>query len=140
MSLFRERHVRHPEALGNLDDWRRPHEFVECIASKIVPMSDGRFLRRAGGIDRLQRKKAFRGNPLRFLGGAKMRCAEGQLIGGLALASHKVIRATQDIDLLTDPTGRDPFEALDDLMTVIEALCPVWPHREIFSSTDRFLL
>lgn len=24
------------------------------------------------------------------------------LIGGLALASHKVIRATQDIDLLTD--------------------------------------
>ena len=151
------------------------------------------------------------------------------LIGGLALASHKVIRATQDIDLLTDSekaedidrelvalgyqclhrspdasnylrgdervdfiyasrpaargllsnaasiqtafgevrvvstegliglklqgfvnnggiahvpaaTGRDPFEALDDLMTVIEALCPVWPNREIFSSTDRFLI
>ena len=34
-------------------------------------------------------------------------------------------------------TGRDPFEALDDLMTVIEALCPVWPNRAIFSSTDR---
>jgi hypothetical protein len=33
--------------------------------------------------------------------------------------------------------GRDPFEALDDLMTVIEALCPVWPDREIFSSTVR---
>lgn len=151
------------------------------------------------------------------------------LIGGLALASHKVIRATQDIDLLTDAekaedidrelialgyrclhrspdagnylrgdervdfiyasrpaargllsnatalqtafgdlrvvsteglialklqpfaaeggvthvpaaTSRDPFEALDDLMTVIEALCPVWPSREIFSSTDRFLI
>lgn len=162
------------------------------------------------------------------------------LIGGLALASHKVIRATQDIDLLTDSekaddidrelvalgyqclhrspdagnylrgdervdfiyasrpaargllsnataiqaafgevrvvstegliglklqgfvnnprrtqdledinggithvpavTSRDPFEALDDLMTVIEALCPVWPNREIFSSTDRFLI
>jgi hypothetical protein len=153
------------------------------------------------------------------------------LIGGLALASHKVIRATQDIDLLTDSekaedidreliaigyrclyrsadagnylrgdervdfiyasrpaarrllgdaallqttfgevrvvstegqvsvatdngpiasdggithvpaaTDRDPFEALDDLMTVIEALCPVWPHREIFSSADRFLI
>jgi hypothetical protein len=148
------------------------------------------------------------------------------LIGGLALASHKVIRATQDIDLLTDSekaedidrelvalgyqclhrsadagnylrgdervdfiyasrpaargllsnatsiqtafgevrvvstegliglklqgfvnnphvpaaTNRDPFEALDDLMTVIEALCPVWPNREIFSSTDRFLI
>jgi len=37
-------------------------------------------------------------------------------------------------------TSRDPFEALDDLMTVIDALCPVWPKREIFSSTDRFLI
>jgi hypothetical protein len=37
-------------------------------------------------------------------------------------------------------TNRDPFEALDDLMTVIEALCPVWPAREIFSSTHRFLI
>jgi hypothetical protein len=102
------------------------------------------------------------------------------LIGGLALASHNVIGATQNIDLLTDSekaedidrelvalgyrclhrsadagnylrgdggithvpaaTSRDPFEALDDLMTVIEALCPVWPNREIFSSTDRFLI
>jgi hypothetical protein len=37
-------------------------------------------------------------------------------------------------------TGRDPFEELDDLMVVIEALCPVWPSREIFSSADRFLI
>jgi hypothetical protein len=37
-------------------------------------------------------------------------------------------------------TSRDPFEAFDDLMTVIEALCPVWPNRETFSSTDRFLI
>ncbi len=37
-------------------------------------------------------------------------------------------------------TNRDPLEALDDLMTVIEALCPVWPKREIFSSTDQFLI
>lgn len=34
----------------------------------------------------------------------------------------------------------DPFEALDDLMTVIEVLCPVWPSRGIFSSTDQFLI
>jgi hypothetical protein len=27
--------------------------------------------------------------------------------------------------------SRDPFEALDDLMTVVEAMCPVWPTREI---------
>lgn len=25
---------------------------------------------------------------------------------------------------------RDPFEALDDLMVVVEALCPIWPPRE----------
>lgn len=29
------------------------------------------------------------------------------LIGGLALASHKVVRATQDIDLLTDAAGAE---------------------------------
>jgi hypothetical protein len=48
-------------------------------------------------------------------------------------------RRTQDLE---EPaaTSRDPFEALDDLMTVIEALCPVWPNREIFSAADRFLI
>ena len=28
---------------------------------------------------------------------------------------------------------REPFEALDDLMSVIEALCPVWPPRGVFA-------
>jgi hypothetical protein len=62
-------------------------------------------------------------------------------------------RRTQDLEDVGQPfaadggithvpatTDRDPFEALDDLMTVIEALCPVWPNREIFASTDRFLI
>jgi hypothetical protein len=31
-------------------------------------------------------------------------------------------------------TMRDPFEALDDLMVVVEALCPTWPHRESFGT------
>lgn len=35
---------------------------------------------------------------------------------------------------------RDPFEVLDDLMVVIEALCPVWPHRETFENADRLRL
>jgi hypothetical protein len=48
-------------------------------------------------------------------------------------------RRTQDLEDIK-ATSRDPLEALDDLMTVIEALCPVWPNREIFSSTDRFLI
>ena len=32
------------------------------------------------------------------------------LIGGLALAPHKVIRATQDIELLTDAAGADGID------------------------------
>jgi hypothetical protein len=26
-------------------------------------------------------------------------------------------------------SDRDPYEALDDLMVVVEALCPKWPPR-----------
>jgi len=29
------------------------------------------------------------------------------------------------------PGHRDAFEMLDDLMVVVEALCPTWPRREI---------
>lgn len=28
----------------------------------------------------------------------------------------------------------DPFQALDDLMVVVEELCPVWPPRPIFTN------
>lgn len=35
---------------------------------------------------------------------------------------------------------RDPFAALDDLMQVVEALCPIWPEREIFSGDADFKL
>jgi len=31
-----------------------------------------------------------------------------------------------------DAAGHDPFATLDDLMTVIDALCPRWPPREPF--------
>jgi hypothetical protein len=34
----------------------------------------------------------------------------------------------------------DPFEALDDLMQVVEALCPKWPEREDFDYTGQFKL
>jgi hypothetical protein len=27
--------------------------------------------------------------------------------------------------------SEDPYRVLDDLMAVVEALCPVWPPREI---------
>ena len=32
---------------------------------------------------------------------------------------------------------REPYEALDDLMSVIEALCPRWPSREISSGIGK---
>ena len=34
----------------------------------------------------------------------------------------------------------DPFAALDDLMCVIEALCPVWPERPTFEGSRVFLI
>jgi hypothetical protein len=27
--------------------------------------------------------------------------------------------------------ARDPYEVLDDLIVVVEALCPIWPARDI---------
>ncbi len=38
------------------------------------------------------------------------------------------------------PSRRDPFEELDDLMVVVEALCPRWPEREGFGPMDQMLL
>ena len=41
----------------------------------------------------------------------------------------------------TMPVGiRDPYEALDDLMVVVEALCPRWPQRETFKTDGVWLL
>lgn len=37
-------------------------------------------------------------------------------------------------------SGRDPFETLDDLMTVVEALCPTWPPRDSFKESTRMRL
>lgn len=34
----------------------------------------------------------------------------------------------------------DPYRVLDDLMAVIEQLCPQWPEREVFRNQSRNLL
>ena len=34
----------------------------------------------------------------------------------------------------------DPYRALDDLMAVVEALCPEWPPRPGFMNGGRMLL
>jgi hypothetical protein len=45
--------------------------------------------------------------------------------GGLALPPRK---------------AADPYQALDELMVVVEALCPIWPHRGTFPADSRMLL
>jgi hypothetical protein len=35
---------------------------------------------------------------------------------------------------------REPYEALDDLMCVVESLCPRWPPRGIFRDAGKFRL
>jgi hypothetical protein len=34
----------------------------------------------------------------------------------------------------------DPFQRLDELMAVVEVLCPVWPQRESFIDGGKMLL
>jgi hypothetical protein len=36
--------------------------------------------------------------------------------------------------------SRDPFEALDDLMQVVESLCPTYPERDTFPARGIFKL
>jgi hypothetical protein len=36
---------------------------------------------------------------------------------------------------VSPPDSRDPFEVLDDLMQVIEALCPTYPPRSTFAGS-----
>jgi hypothetical protein len=31
----------------------------------------------------------------------------------------------------------DPFQALDELMAVVEELCPVWPSRPTFTNESK---
>lgn len=34
----------------------------------------------------------------------------------------------------------DPYRQLDDLMAVVEALCPTWPERATFANAGRMIL
>ncbi len=56
-----------------------------------------------------------------------------------ALPSVQVIARDGGLPRTTEPT-RDPYEWLDDLMAVVDELCPRWPERDIFSDQNLFLL
>jgi hypothetical protein len=49
------------------------------------------------------------------------------------------IAAAAGIDA-TPVAEDDPYRALDELMEVVEALCPDWPSREPFVAHARMLL
>jgi hypothetical protein len=34
----------------------------------------------------------------------------------------------------------DPYRTLDDLMAVVEALCPNWPERGVFAESGKMLM
>ncbi len=56
--------------------------------------------------------------------------------------------SSNDLHLLANAGGiseapadsRDPFEVLDDLMQVIESLCPIYPRRDTFPDGAIFKL
>ena len=51
-----------------------------------------------------------------------------------ASVPRKVLLAADGGAPAGPPRHGDPFEALDDLMTVVEALCPEWPPRSGFGA------
>lgn len=46
----------------------------------------------------------------------------------LTAVSYPLVRGAGTVTA----TERDPFEILDNLMAVIEGLCPQWPPRGVF--------
>lgn len=60
-------------------------------------------------------------------------CASGAMDSLTPLAGSGGVVTTVDNE-------REPYEVLDDLMSVVEALCPRWPPRGIFRGAGRFLL
>ncbi|MCK6372346.1 MAG: hypothetical protein L6Q83_13680 [Gammaproteobacteria bacterium] len=57
--------------------------------------------------------------------------------GDAARRDHLV--ADGGLRTLTTPR-REAFETLDDLMVVVEALCPTWPPRPPFTPMKKMLL
>lgn len=49
------------------------------------------------------------------------------------LAGDAVMQASQS-------AAADPYRQLDDLMAVVEALCPAWPERETFGGAGCMIL
>lgn len=54
---------------------------------------------------------------------------------------HPLAGPVPRLDVEPNSAGlREPFARLDDLMTVLEQLCPVWPVRDPFTGFRDFRL
>ncbi len=50
----------------------------------------------------------------------------------LDASGHPLAGPVPRLDVEADTVGgREPYTRLDDLMTVMEQLCPVWPARDV---------
>ena len=58
---------------------------------------------------------------------SSMACAEAPFAAGAGIQSPASVEG-------------DPYIALDELMVVVEALCPEWPERPPFRDGGRMLL
>lgn len=67
---------------------------------------------------------ALRGADVRFVA-----------IGGIAVAAHQVVRATEDLDLVPDP-AHENLDALADVLLHLDARCSAIP---IAGSTRRYV-
>jgi hypothetical protein len=57
----------------------------------------------------------------------------------LAVADFTPLAASGGV-VVIPRSEREPYEALDDLMSVVEAICPIWPLRGTFRDNGKFLL
>jgi hypothetical protein len=61
------------------------------------------------------------------------------LINSLKKSAEQPFAGDGGIQVTPNSPG-DPFQALDDLMAAVEALCPTWPQRETFMNPGGMLL
>ena len=93
----------------------------------------------------------YAGRPIarRLLAGAteletalgKLRVVSAEGLIGFKQFNEPPFAAEGGLDAaLAVPGIEDPYQALDNLMAVVEALCPIWPPRETLRPTTRMLL
>jgi len=144
LALATHRVVRATQDVDLLTDGRRADEIDSALLklgySCLHRSSDaGNYLR---GDERLDLLYATRTTARNLLAGA---AEVGTAFGALHVVSAEGLIALQPLARsggvnIRPASHRDPYEALDDLMAAVEALCPRWPTRELFKSSGVWVL